>query len=362
MDPLTLMVSARARGVQSTTAPDSCRVPPRVVPPQLASSQFTPRVLGGFLGSRVVQATFGVFVGTFVFALTVLRSVLDKTDTDLGFVPRVSVSFAFLLALACVALLLAFIRHITEMIQVSRVVLRVGDETMALADRVFPGDDGHEEGGPGWSPGVASPRHEVVLDDRHGHVDEIDLHALVGVAEEAGGVFVLDTSLGSFRTRGQRVGVLWGAELSEEVAGGINAALEVTNRRSMRQDVTFGFRQLIDIGERALSPGVNDPTTASLVIDELHSALRQVVQRRTPSPYVTAGDGTVRVVIPVLSATDLVRLAVEELAHYGTNSIQIPRRLDAMLADLESCALPEYREALSRLRQELVARHADASD
>lgn len=322
---------------------------------QLASSQFTPRVLGGFLASRVVQATFGVFIGTFVFSLTVLRSVLDQTDTDPGFVPRVSVSFAVVLALACVALLLAFIRHITEMIQVSRVILRVGNETMALVERVFPGVEEHAQSGPRWSPGVGTPRHDVVLDDRHGQVDEIDLHGLVRLAEQAEGVFVLDTPLGSFRTRGQRVGVLWDGKFDDEFARGVNAALELTNQRSMRQDITFGLRQLVDIGERALSPGVNDPTTAVQVIDELHRILREVVQRQPPSPYLTTGDGTVRVVAPTLSATDVVRLAIEELAHYGANSIQIPRRLEGMLADLASCALPQYRDSINRLGHKLGA-------
>lgn len=321
---------------------------------QLASSQFTPRVLGSFLSSRVVQATFGVFIGTFVFSLTVLRSVLDQTDTDPGFVPRVSVSFAFGLALACVACLLAFIRHITEMIQVSRVISRVGNETMALVERVLPGQDDHGHGGPGWSPGVGAPRHEVLLDDRHGHVDEIDLHALVRIAERAQGVFVLEAPLGSFRTRGQRVGVLWDGTLDEKVAADVNGALELTNERSLRQDITFGFRQLIDIGERALSPGINDPTTASQSIDELHRILREVVQRRPPSPYLTAADKTVRVVAPPLSVTDLVRFAVEELAHYGADSLQIPVRLQAMIADLESCALPQYRDAIARIGRELV--------
>lgn len=322
---------------------------------QLASSQFTPRVLGGFLGSRVVQATFGVFIGTFVFSLTVMRSVLDRTDTDPGFVPRVSVSFAFLLAFACVAFLLAFIRHITEMIQVSRVISRVGNETMSLVDKVFPAADAPARGGPRWRPDIGSPRHEVVLDDRHGHVAEVDLRALVELAEQAQGVFVLEAPLGSFRTRGQRVGVLWASDFNEEVARGVNEAVALTKERSMRQDFTFGLRQLVDIGERALSPGVNDPTTASQVIDELHRILREVVQRPPLSPYLAAGDGTVRVVVPTLHATDLVRFAVEELAHYGANSIQIPRRLQGMLADLETCALTHYRDALNRLGHDLVA-------
>ena len=315
---------------------------------QLASSQFTPRVLGGFLGSRVVQATFGLFIATFVFCLIVLRSVVDSTGAEPGFVPRVSVSFAFLLALACVGCLLAFIRHITEMIQVNRVIARIGDETMLLVDQVFTTEDAGAT--PAWSAPTGVPRHAVLLDRRHGHVDEVDLRALAGLAERAGGVLVLEAGLGRFVTHGQRLGTLWAPHLDEATERGINAALEVTNRRSTRQDVTFGFRQLVDIGERALSPGTNDPTTATQVVDELHRILREVVQRRPPSPHVSGDDGALRLVVPLVSVEQLARLAVEELAHYGADSIQVPPRLRAMLTDLESCALPEYRDALARLR------------
>ena len=105
---------------------------------QLASSQFTPRVLGSFLSNRIVQVTFGMFIATFVFSLTVLRSVLSEDEEGNGFVPRVSVSFAFVLALACVGLFLAFIRSITDSIQVSTVISRIGDRTARLVDRVLP--------------------------------------------------------------------------------------------------------------------------------------------------------------------------------------------------------------------------------
>jgi len=321
---------------------------------QLASSQFTPRVLGPFLENRVVQTTFGVFIATFVFSLTVLRSVLTESDGQEGFVPRVSVSFAFLLVLACVGLFLAFIRSITDGIRVSSVISRIGDHTAELVDRVLPAA-AETASGPTWSPETGTTRTRVEVDGRHGHVDEVDVPRLVELAAERDGVLVLEQHLGGFTTRGQTLATFWGTGWDAEASAAVNRAVRLDTERSTRQDVGFGFRQLVDIGERALSPGVNDPTTATQVIDELHRLLREAVQRRSPSPFVADGDGVVRVVAPGPDVGDLLRLSVEELAHYGRDSLQVPRRLASMLDDLAGCALPRYRATIAELRASLSA-------
>ena len=121
------------------------------------------------------------------------------------------------------------------------------------------------------------------------------------------------------------------------------------------QDPGFGIRQLVDIAERALSPGVNDPTTAVQAINELHRVLRTLVQRTAPSPYLVDADGAVRVVHPAPDVSSLLALAVEEIAHYGKGSVQVPRRLLAMLDDLATCALPQHRPSLAQVEGLLKA-------
>lgn len=319
---------------------------------QLASSEFTPRVLGSFLANRVVQTTFGLFIATFVFALTVLRSVLSEGEEAEGFVPRVSVSFAFVLVLGCVGLFLAFIRSITDSIQVSTVISRIGDRTMDLLDRVMPGTD--ETGyGPTWSPAPDMPRTRIRVDSRHGHLDEVDVPRMVALAAERDGVLVLAPQLGDFTTRGQELATFWGTGWDAEASEALNGCVRLTTERTMRQDVTFGFRQLVDIGDRALSSGVNDPTTATQVIHELHRLLREVVQRVSPSPYVADDEGAVRLVVAPADGADLLRLAVEEMAYYGSDSMPVPRQLAAMLDDLASCSLERYRTTIADLRASL---------
>lgn len=114
----------------------------------------------------------------------------------------------------------------------------------------------------------------------------------------------------------------------------------------MHQDPTFGFRQLVDIAERALSPGMNDPTTAVQVIDQIHDLLRGTMFRVFPTGTYADDEGTVRLVVPVVSWDDLLRLGVEEIRHYGADSIQVSRRLRAMLKDLLSVAPQRYRSAI----------------
>ena len=317
---------------------------------QLAASQFTPRVLGAFLRSRVVQTTFGMFIATFVFSLMALRSVLNETDDSPGFVPRVSVSFAFLLVLACVSLFLAFIRHITLSIQVSTVISSIGDQTMRLLDRIMPGMDAPEYS-PSWSPALDTPRHHIHVGNRHGHVDEVDLPRLVRLAAEHKGVLVLGQKLGDFTTRGQLLATFWGQEWPEDASATVNDAIHLATERSLQQDLGFGFRQLLDIADRALSTGINDPTTAVQVIDELHRLLREAVQRVAPSPYVTDGEGLVRVVAEGPNAQELLRQTVTEIAFYGKNNPAIQPRLASMLDDIATCALPRYQSTIDELRE-----------
>ncbi|MFQ6486033.1 DUF2254 family protein, partial [Brachybacterium epidermidis] len=127
--------------------------------------------------------------------------------------------------------------------------------------------------------------------------------------------------------------------------------------REMRQDVGFGIRQLVDIADRALSSGINDPTTAVQVIDELHRVLRHLVRRESPSPYIADEDGRVRVVHRPQSIEGHLSLAVDEISHYGADTLQVPRRLRAMLEDLKDVARERYQPMLDQT----IARLAGSS-
>lgn len=324
---------------------------------QLASSQFTPRVLSTFLASRVTQTTLGVFTGTFIYALAVLRSVRGQDD---AFVPQLSVTLAFVLVLASVAMFLAFIHHITTSIQVAQVIARIGTAARRAVDDLYPEQPGS---GPqvAWEAPTGTEPRWLDARDRTGHVTHVDHEHLVTTAQAADAVVEILVPIGEVVVERQPLARVWGLETdlatgelfddvqakeSRSVAGSMAGDIGVARARSQDQDLALSIRQLVDIAERALSPGINDPTTAVQVIDQLHRILRLLVTRETPSPCVVDEEGTVRVVQPVRSIGSLIDLSVEEICHYGTGSVQVPRRMEAMLTDLRRAARPEQRERL----------------
>lgn len=323
---------------------------------QLASSQFTPRVLGTFLSSRITQVTLGVFTATFVFSLSVLRYVQGSNNDGGQFVPQLSVSLAFVLVLASVGCFLAFIHHITTSIQVSQVISRVGEDTIEAMQQIYPAQPGVDlpHRGATWSPEVGTSRVVVTLTDRHGSVTHIDAKALLALADRLDAVITVDVQAGQFVTAGQQIARVWGRdEIDESDADAIRRRIWVGSERQLRQEIGFGLRQLVDIAERALSPGINDPTTALQVIDEIHRILRELVVREMPSPYVADEQGNVRVVHRPQAIEGLLQMPVREIAHYGADAVRVVPRLRAMLIDLRSCALDRYRSTIDALVEEL---------
>jgi len=316
---------------------------------QLASSQFTPRLLGSFLSSRITQVTLGVFTSSFVFALIVLRDVRGGDDP---FVPQLSVTVAFLLVLASVALFFAFIHHITVSIQVSKVIDRVADQTVRALQQ---GDDEWGDTStpsPSWSQ-APGPSVTVSAGSGHGVVQRVRYTDLVETARRAGVVVELTTRVGEVRHRGQSLAVVHGAFADDDVIDKVRSSFGLGKERSMPQDPEFGVRQLVDIAERALSPGINDPTTAVQVLDELHRILRVAGSRADRSPHLVDADGTVRVLDLPTTFARLLDLSLDEIAHYGKDSLQVPRRIDTLLDDLWGSVRDEHGAAVTAKRTAL---------
>lgn len=321
---------------------------------QLAASQFTPRVLGTFLQHRVTQVTLGVFTGCFLYALSVLRSVRDGS----GPVPETAVAVSYLFVLAAVAMFLAFIHHVTTLIQVPRVMSGVRARTLDTLDRVAPQD------GPTttWSPTAGTPSAEITLPDRCGYLTVIHGGRLLEVARREDVVLQMTVSPGEFLVAGQPVLRVWGtAHPSEGLQKAATTALELGGERQQHHDLDFGFRQLLDIAERALSPGVNDPTTALQAMDQIHALLREMAVRRDPTPYLHDGEGEVRALYPPHGYADLLRRSVDDLVHYGSDSVRVLPHLASLLSDLESAARPEHLDVTRRARVEVEGRVASTA-
>lgn len=334
-----------------------------VVTLQLASSQFSPRLLRTFTSDRFVHVTLALFLAAFAFSLTVLRSVRDEANGNEAFVPEISVTMAFGLAIASVIGLVLFLAHLTREIRVETMMRRVNVETQDTMDRVFPRDR------PGRGPEPEPGHSAVLIESSHsGFLTSVDKASLVRAAADAGGVIRLDREPGSSLVKGVPFATAWPATdgatftaaMREELGASINAAVATGFERTNVQDVGFGFRQLVDVAARALSPGINDPTTAVHIIGHLSALLCRLAERNPGPEHLTDDAGRVRVILALPTFKDLLDMAMNQPRLYGAADPDVAGRLLALLQDLSWCdrngqyrtEILEHRE---RMRTAIVA-------
>lgn len=318
-----------------------------IVALQLAAGQFSSRVMRDFLRDRLIQWTLGIFVATFSYALALQRSVRGTSEEE-SFVPALGVTVAFLLVLVSVLSFIAYIHHIANSMRAAVVVERIADQTRPVIDRLYPADPS----GPVPPPPPEGEPDRIVPARRAGVVAAVDRRALVRAARDGGAVVTLLVGVGEFRAAGAPLLAVHGAA-GAAVGDRLDRCITFDSERTHEQDVAFGFRQLVDVAERALSPSLNDPTTAAQALDHLHDLLRRVAGRPTPSGRHTDADGVLRLVVPVPAFPALLDLALGEVLHYGGEDPQTRRRVRAMLTDLRGVARPEHRPAVERLLAEL---------
>ena len=312
---------------------------------QLASSPLSPRVMRTFLRDRVNQGVLGLFIATFLYALLVLREIRSPPN-DAAFVPAIAVTLVYLLLVASVASFVFYIHHMAEAIRAAHVLRSVADETRGAINRLYPEGIGEEPTRPVPVLATRPPDTVVDLERGPGVIIGIDGEALVRFAEDHCVTAELPYMIGDFVSTGAPLVRIWrkpSTPQGELPTGTLSRAIQIGGERTMTQDVAFGLRQIVDIAERALSMGTNDPTTAVQALDELHDLLRRLARREFPSPIRLADDGSPLLRLPRPDWPDYVALALDEIRQYGAGSIQIARRLRYLLLDLKA-VVPAHRQ------------------
>lgn len=307
---------------------------------QLASTQFSPRVLRTFLRDRRNQFALGVFLGTFVYALVALREVRGQDGLVGRFVPGITITVGFALVILSVGLFVQYIHHIAQSIRLVTIIDRIAEETRGCIDRVQSWEA--EGASPAPPPPALGPA-TTVFARAHGSVTSVDVDGLVAAASAAGGVVRLVPCVGDFVAEGMPLAEVTGGTEVEEA---VHDAVELGRERSSDLEVAFGLRQLVDVAERALSPGVNDPSTAVQCLDQLHDLLRRLAVRPEAPTVHRDGAGAVRAVIPLPIFADHVGLALDEIRHWGGSSLQVRRRIEGLLDDLLTVAEGDRRRPL----------------
>lgn len=312
---------------------------------QLASSQFSPRVLRTFLDDRSTQWTMGIFIGSFVYATTLLLELRTKTETQQEFVPALGIFVAFVLILLSVVLFVHYLQNMAHAIRAVHVIRRVAEETRGSLKHMYPETILNEEA-PGRASVAGKPSRVLPRDGDPGVIIRVHEKALMKLACRHDVVIGLLPRVGDFVPRGAPLFQLWGQ--ADLAADELRDQVVVAYERTPLQDPAFGFRQLVDVAERALSPGINDPTTAVQALDQLHDLLRALSNRAIPSPYRFDDEGCLRLILPRPDWDDYVHLALDEIRVYGKGSIQVLRKLRILLNDLMTCAPAERLPVLRR--------------
>jgi uncharacterized membrane protein len=267
---------------------------------QMASSQYSPRVVSGLLSNSFSKRVMGTVVGTFTYCLMVLRAVRSESgDNGEDVVASFSVSLGVLLGVVSILATIAFINHSAHSMDVSELLQGITDDSVAVVRAEWTEPDE-------YPVEVSVGRFDEISDDAHvvrfassGWIQRIDHDHLLERLPH-GTTLHLDVATGRYAVMGTALGALVpapdaGSDRVEEIAAAVRSGVHVGRARTSRQDVGYGIRQLTDVALRALSTGVNDPTTAQDALFHVCVILRELLERRPP-PVVLVGDHDRRVV------------------------------------------------------------------
>ncbi|MEU4497856.1 DUF2254 domain-containing protein [Streptomyces sp. NPDC023998] len=312
---------------------------------QMASGQLTPRVVRIFVRSRISKATLTVFLATFLFSLLVLTSYESETNPRrVTSVPWLQSLLTMVLLTLSLLLFIAYVSAMLRLMQVGPVVDRIAHEALHMVERAPAGEREPAPLAPesGWIPYRGRP----------GVLRDVNVARLVRAARRHGVVLRLIPRIGDFVVPGTPMLAVHGT--GEPSRSALRYTVSVGVERTFLQDLGFGLRQLSDIALRALSPAVNDPTTAVQCLDRIVQFLSVMARKPLGAVHYRDHKGAVRLVQDVPEWTDLVDLALAEVRLHSTGNPQVSRRLIAGIDDLLLLVPEERKDPLLRHRALLV--------
>jgi uncharacterized membrane protein len=308
----------------------------------LAAGQMGPRLLRNFTRDRGNQLTLGVFLGTFSYALIVLRSV--RTEGEGGFIPHLSLSVGIALAFVCVATLVYFVGHMAGRINVDTVIELVSDDVNSAIRRLTT-----DRRQPAQPPAMIWRDAVPIADPRRGYLQQLDEAGLASWAAENQTAILLLVRPGDYVFPGAPIALM--LPPVEGAGEAIRNATALGAHRVSSFDLRFAVRQLVEVAVRALSPGVNDPYTAISVLDRLGAALCEMEPVFLPSGVSLVGERVV-LVVPQIQYDQLLNTMFHMIRQSAAGNTAVLMRQLEVLTQVVSCE--RDRERMIGLK-----RHAD---
>ena len=293
-----------------------------------ASSQIGPRILSGFMDDRGNQITLGTFIATFSYCLLVLRTIQDKFEqTDqfdkIGiFVPHLSIAFAVFLAFCSIAVLIYFINHVPKSISMTLAINRIGDRLVKNIHSMYPSEigqgvdtDEHKEQDP--IPNRYRNHQQVVEAEGKGYITMVLNDRLMEIASESDLIVEVLKKPGDFVLKKSDLVTVYGREaLNQATIEQLRAVFIWGSERTLDQDARFGAKLLVEVAARALSPGVNDPFSATECVDQLVAGLLELANREQISRARKDDQGDLRILVESANFCSLFNFVFDQLRRY----------------------------------------------
>jgi uncharacterized membrane protein len=315
---------------------------------QFSAVAYSPRLVVWVSRDPVIWHSIGIFTGTFLYAIGAMAWV-DRSGS--GRVPFLSGWLVVILMLASIGMFVTLIQRI-GLLQVNRMLAFTGDLGRQVIEQTYP---------PVETPASTvlpdelakfSITQTVVHSGGPQALQAIDVRALMTLAMQAVATVEVVASVGdTLITESPLLRVYGGNHIVNDETW--KRAFETGPERTFEQDPKYAIRLLVDIAIKALSPAINDPTTAVQALDQIQDQLLRLGRRRLEISAVRDKEGTLRLVIPYPTWEDFLRLAFEEIRFYGATSVQIMRRMRALISDLIAALPPERHPALEHQRERL---------
>ncbi|HKK76598.1 MAG TPA: DUF2254 domain-containing protein [Saprospiraceae bacterium] len=323
----------------------------------LTSSQFGSRLIKNFMYVRLNQVVLGAYVATYLYCLLVINAIKDANGN--AFIPTISILFALILAIVNILLLIVFIHHIATSIQANKVILDVTEALTKNTKSLFPEKIGERVGQKkdrSYDPVQEKSTYSFEYDlfsTEMGYLQYLDSDALLKQIANLGGLVALKIRPGDFVVSGMLIGTLHTKEdIEEGTENQILNHLIFGSTRLHQQDIEFSLNQLVEIAVRALSPGINDPFTANMCIDNLTATVSNLAQVKFPSPYRADEEEQLRLIVPAVNFEGIVEVAFSSIRQYaGGNTPVIYRLMKAFTTIDQFVLLDAHRHVLQRHAQ-----------
>ena len=296
---------------------------------QFSSTAYSPRLALWIARDPFLKHALGVFTATFLYALVALSWVGRNGSLT---VPLFSSWIVIVLLMASVAMFVGLTQRL-QLLQMNNILRFTGDRGREVIKTMHPlGDSAPLR--PASNEFREMPLTQTLFHHGQPHVIQaIDTAALVKLAKDSGGVIEIVAAVGDTVVELTPLLNVFGARQPIDERK-LRYRIEMGGERTFEQDPKYAIRLLVDIAIRALSPAINDPTTAVQALDQIGDLLLRLGQRQLEIGAFPDSDGNLRLVVPFPTWDDLVRLAFDEICSYGANSVQVMRRMNALISDL----------------------------